>query len=107
VAALRQTLDWGVEEIQDTLRGLTDLVADAATGLGLSVNPRQQRAGHLVGLRLGSHDPRAVAAALSEARVYVSVRGGSVRVSPHVFNDHRDVERLIAVLERALRSPAT
>jgi selenocysteine lyase/cysteine desulfurase len=34
--------------------------------------------------------------------VYVSVRGGrSLRITPHVYNDAYDVERLFAALDQA------
>ena len=32
-------------------------------------------------------------------RVHVSVRGGVLRVSPHVYNDEGDVARLVAALD--------
>lgn len=102
IVALEQTLSWGIEAIQSTLKRLTDAIGAGAVELGLGVAPTQNRSGHIVGLRLGGRDPQALAAALAEARVYVSVRGDSVRVSPHVYNDEGDVERFLAVLAGAL-----
>ena len=102
IAALEQCLEWGVESIQRTLRGHTDFIAEQAERLGLGVAPAPNRAGHLIGLRLGGRDPRALAAALAKARVYVSVRGDSVRVAPHVYNDTEDLERFIEVLADTL-----
>jgi selenocysteine lyase/cysteine desulfurase len=37
--------------------------------------------------------------ALQEAKVWVSLRGGRIRVAPHLYNGAEDVERLLAVLE--------
>jgi selenocysteine lyase/cysteine desulfurase len=34
--------------------------------------------------------------------VHVSLRGDSIRVSPHVFNHMGDVDRLFAAIDRAL-----
>ncbi len=48
----------------------------------------------------GRH-PRSSRELLTESRVYVSVRGASIRVSPHVYDDAADVARLLEVLERA------
>jgi selenocysteine lyase/cysteine desulfurase len=31
--------------------------------------------------------------------VYISVRGTALRVTPHVYNDNEDVDRLIEALE--------
>lgn len=102
IAALEQSLSWGIEAIESTIERLTDAIGEGAERLGLGVAPREHRAGHIIGLRLGGRDPSALAAALAEARVFVSVRGDSVRVAPHVYNDETDVERFLEVLADAL-----
>jgi len=43
-----------------------------------------------------------VAARLAEQKVYVSVRGDSLRVSPHLYNTAADVDRLLEVLAALL-----
>jgi selenocysteine lyase/cysteine desulfurase len=48
-----------------------------------------------------SVDVGAVADRLREQRVHVSVRGTAIRVSPHVYNDARDIEALLDALRRA------
>jgi len=104
VAALEQCLEWGVEAIQKTLRQHTDTIGEHAASLGLGVVPPENRAGHLIGLRLGGRDPRALAAVLADARVFVSVRGDSIRVAPHVYNNSDDIERFLDVLASTLAS---
>ena len=39
---------------------------------------------------------------LAAENVHVSLRGDSIRVSPHVFNTLGEVDRLFAALDRAL-----
>jgi selenocysteine lyase/cysteine desulfurase len=56
----------------------------------------------MIGLRLGRRVPEGLAARLSEEKVFVSVRGESVRVSPHLYNTEEDVERLFEVLGQAI-----
>jgi selenocysteine lyase/cysteine desulfurase len=56
----------------------------------------------MVGLKLGSAVPQDLAARLAQENVYVSVRGESVRVSPHLYNTAEDVARLFEVLERVI-----
>ena len=102
VAALEQTLEWGVDAIGAYAAGLADLIASGASELGLGVAPPGLRAPHLLGVQLGEADPEKVAAAMANAGVFVSVRGTAMRVSPHVYNDERDVERLLEALEGAL-----
>ena len=102
VAALEQTLEWGVEAVGAYSGALASLVADGASGLGLGVAPPALRAPHMLGVQLGVTDPQKVAASMADAGVFVSVRGNAIRVSPHVYNDERDVERLIGALEGSL-----
>ena len=56
----------------------------------------------MIGLKLGSAAPEDLAARLAEKGVFVSVRGESVRVSPHLYNTTEDAERLFRVLEEVL-----
>ena len=46
--------------------------------------------------------PADLPAKLAAENVFVSVRGQSMRVTPHVYNTDQDVERLFRVLKGAL-----
>jgi selenocysteine lyase/cysteine desulfurase len=97
-AALRQLHAWGVEALQETVRGLTERLVRGARALGLEAPPDAHRAGHLVGLkRRGGYAPE-VAAKLAAQRIFVSVRGESLRVSPHLYNSEAEVDRLLEAL---------
>jgi selenocysteine lyase/cysteine desulfurase len=100
--ALRQILDWGVENVSETIGELTDLIEEEARERNIEAIPAKSRARHMVGLKLGSAVPKDLAARLAEEKVFVSVRGESVRVSPHLYNTERDVGRLFEVLEGVL-----
>jgi selenocysteine lyase/cysteine desulfurase len=102
-SALRQILDWGVANVSETVGGLTDLVEREAGGLGIEAVPTGRRARHMIGLKLGPDAPEDLAARLAAEGVFVSVRGESVRISPHLYNTEHDVERLFSGLEKALR----
>jgi selenocysteine lyase/cysteine desulfurase len=53
----------------------------------------------MVGLkRRGGFGPE-VAAKLAARKVFVSVRGDSIRVSPHLYNTAADVDRLLEELD--------
>ncbi|HEX6958745.1 MAG TPA: aminotransferase class V-fold PLP-dependent enzyme [Ferrovibrio sp.] len=102
-AALQTLLDWGVENIQATLAARNlDIAARAKAELGLDSAPPAKRAGHFLGLRFAAAVPADLPARLAAERVYVSVRGKSMRVTPHVYNTDQDVERFFAVLQAAL-----
>ena len=97
--ALRRLLDWGIENIAQTIGGLTDLTEREAQRRCLETVPASGRARHMTGLRLGARVQQDLAARLADEGVFVSVRGESVRVSPHLYNTERDVERLFDVLD--------
>lgn len=96
--AIKQLLIWGVPEIQETLRAMTDDIAAKAAKMGLSSIPSKLRAGHFLGLRFPDGIPGGLADRLAAERVYVSVRGDSMRVTPHVYNAQSDIEKLFHVL---------
>ncbi|HWS81651.1 MAG TPA: aminotransferase class V-fold PLP-dependent enzyme [Rubrobacter sp.] len=100
--ALRQILDWEVENVSESIGTLTDLIEEKAGELGIATIPKERRARHMIGLMLGPDAPDDLAARLTAHNVYVSVRGESVRVSPHLYNTEEDVGRLFEVLKRVV-----
>ena len=101
-AGIRQILEWGVENVAETLSGLTETIAERARDLGLDSMRADKRASHYLGLKMDGVLPTDLLAKLAARRVYVSVRGASIRVTPNVFNDARDADRLLAALEEVL-----
>jgi selenocysteine lyase/cysteine desulfurase len=61
-----------------------------------------ERVGHMLGVRLPEGVPPELTGRLEQAGVCVSVRGDAIRISPHVYNDANDVERLLAVLRESM-----
>lgn len=100
--ALRQLLDWGVGNVSETIGTLTDLIEEKAREQGMETIPKERRARHMIGLMLGPNAPDDLATKLTAHDVFVSVRGGSVRVSPHLYNTESDVDRLFEALSASL-----
>jgi selenocysteine lyase/cysteine desulfurase len=101
VAALEQILAWGVDRIQATLLPLTSFAAEGATQLGGTALPAAHRVGHMVGIRFAQGVSPALMDRLAAAKVYVSIRGDSIRVAPHLYNDRSDISRFLATLGTA------
>jgi len=102
LAAIQQLLDWTVPPIAVTLRARTDEIAARAEGLGLTVAPPDARAPHMLGLELPPDAARRAAAALAEEGVVVSMRGSSLRISPHLHINQEDVDRLMEAVASAV-----
>jgi selenocysteine lyase/cysteine desulfurase len=97
-ASVSAILDWGVAEVQRRLSALTERAARAAAARGWPTLPAGQRVGHIIGLRVPGGDPVHLSRALAAERIYVGVRGDSLRVSPHLYNSEEDVDRLFAAI---------
>lgn len=104
VTAVRQLLAWQVENIRETLGALTGQIEYEVRrlGLGLEPVPADRRVDHLLGIRSPRPLPADLPAQLAAEQVYVSVRGQSIRVSPHVYNTEEDILRFVDVLENVL-----
>jgi selenocysteine lyase/cysteine desulfurase len=100
-AALRQILAWGVSNIHETISALTGRVAERARGEGYAVLPPEQRCGHMIGIRHPEGVPSELPALFREAKVFVSIRGDSIRIAPHLYNHGNDIERLFEALRAA------
>ncbi|HVM94639.1 MAG TPA: aminotransferase class V-fold PLP-dependent enzyme [Terriglobales bacterium] len=98
--AMRQILEWGVEEISESCGAMNRTLAAAAAKLGFSSPAEDLRGPHYLCLRRKTPIPKELAATLAREKVFVSVRGSSIRVTPHLYNTEEDCARLIDCLQR-------
>lgn len=106
-AALTQIAAWTVSRVHATVARLTRRAVDGAQALGLDATPPHRGLGHLAGIRVPADRTPSVRDGLARANVALSVRGtgtgASLRVAPHVHADDGDIDRLLTVLDDALR----
>ena len=95
-AAIGQLLAWGVANIAETLGATTAAIEERLAPAGISASPG--RAPHFLSVRFPGGPPEGIEARLAAADVHVSLRGERMRITPHLYNDEEDVERLIAHL---------
>jgi selenocysteine lyase/cysteine desulfurase len=107
VRAMKQLLEWDVAQISETAGALNRQLANAAADLGFSAPAEPWRAPHYLALRRKEAIPKQLPEMLAREKVFVSVRGSSIRVTPHVYNTAEDCERLIACLRRIASRSAT
>ncbi len=93
-------LDWQPERIRDYLLGITRASIERLRALGFEVADETERSANLFGVKLPPGlAPEVCREHLAAQQIHVSVRGSAVRVSPHVYNDAGDLERLVRALE--------
>jgi len=100
VRAMKQLLEWNVAHISETVGALNRQLAEAAADMGFFAPNEPLRAPHYLALRRKTPIPKELPEMLARKKVFVSVRGSSIRVTPHVYNTPEDGERLIACLRR-------
>jgi selenocysteine lyase/cysteine desulfurase len=101
IAALEQVIARRPERVQEYCAALTSGLFDQVRATGYAVEDQAYRGAHLFGLRAPDGvDIIAIAERLRERKVFVSLRGSAIRVSPHVYNDAADIEALVDALRR-------
>jgi cysteine desulfurase / selenocysteine lyase len=94
--------EWGLEAVSRRIVERADAVRELAASAGWTVygSPREADRSAIVVLERVGVDPAAAAAELRRTRgLVVACRRGRLRISPHVYNNHEDLERLRAGLE--------
>ncbi len=100
--AIEQLNTWGVDNIQQYARSINSSAMESLQEMGCLVENIEDRAHHLVGVRLGSRiDGALLQTHLSERKVFVSQRGDAIRISTHVFNTAEDLEKLVSCFKNS------
>lgn len=98
--ALRQIRSWTIPVIQRELADYCEAIVRAVEPLGFRAVAEARRAGHYLGLRHRDGIPPGFGGQLAAEGIFVSVRGPSLRITPHLYNDAADRDRLVEALGR-------
>lgn len=98
--SMQQILEWDVAEISKVSGALNRRLAGEAAELGFTAPDEPLRAPHYLCLRRKTPIPKELTELLAREKVFVSVRGSSVRVAPNVYNTDKDCDRLLGCLSR-------
>ena len=96
--------EWGASAVVQRIGMLTERIAEAVRGMGVSVPDARFRAPHILSLAFKGGIPAGLVEGLASEGVYVAPRLGRLRVSPHVYNDEADAARFVEVVSRRLNS---
>ncbi|MDR6560414.1 MULTISPECIES: aminotransferase class V-fold PLP-dependent enzyme [unclassified Arcicella] len=103
-AAIEQINVWGVNAINNYCDELLKEPLDILQAHGYWVEEKPYRSSHLVGVRIPEHiDYQKIQAALQERKVFVSFRGQSIRLAPHLYNDMNDIDVLMDGLLKGIQ----
>lgn len=98
-AAVEMLLAWDVHAIAHTLAARNAALAEHAKALGYTTLGADVRAGHFLSISHPDGLPANLPDRLAAEQVHVSLRGNSLRITPHLYNDDQDCDLLIAVLK--------
>ncbi len=99
-AALKIIAEVSVPAIVGRIRELTGAIKDNARKAGYSFGMPDDDARHAAMITLKSNDEHGLVAALETENIVTSCRGGNLRLSPHFYNNHDDIETLFAALAK-------
>lgn len=94
-AALGQIVAWTVDSIYEQVSETNERLALEASQLGFESHRSGTRAGHYLSIWRDGLDAPALAQQMREQDVYVSARGSSIRVTPHLYNTEADLSRFL------------
>ena len=96
--------DWGCAAVTERLAMLTGRLAEGLDSNAITVPDPRVRAPHILSLAFPGGMPRDLVKRLAAENIHVAPRLGRMRISPHVYNDERDIDRFIEVFSRLMRS---
>jgi selenocysteine lyase/cysteine desulfurase len=96
--ALEQLERWTIASVERSLVSMTKQISDRLQELPLIGIEQIHAQSHYVGAKISEHRRKDLTESLARAGVHASIRGEWLRVTPHVYNSQRDIDRLIGVL---------
>jgi selenocysteine lyase/cysteine desulfurase len=96
--------DWGAAAVAQRIAMLTERIAEGVRDIGIGVLKSHLRAPHILSLAFKDGMPAGLIEGLAAEGIYVALRLGRLRVSPHVYNDEADADRFVEALAKRLRN---
>ncbi|KQZ15356.1 hypothetical protein ASD44_15775 [Mesorhizobium sp. Root554] len=94
--------NWGTQAIRERLAMLTGRLADGLSGSGVGIPDIGVRAPHILSLEFSGGIPAGLLKGLAAENIFVARRLGRLRVSPFVYNDEDDIDRLLEAFRELL-----
>ena len=98
IQAMKQIEEWGIKDIESTLAHNNSILSERLQHLGFIIPPEANRGPHFIGARSSGVLKTDLLQILASNRVYISERGGVLRITPHLWNNIADFDKFINVL---------
>ena len=98
-ASLSLLEEVGIEAVREAIFAVQDALREGLVARGLTVispTAPEERSGIMAFVH---PEPDGLYRHLMQSRVFVSLRGGRIRLAPHFYNDATDVERFFSILD--------
>jgi selenocysteine lyase/cysteine desulfurase len=101
-ASLEMLLEIGIPAIAERVTELTDYLCERAARIDLKVysSRRPEDKSAIVSLLAPGPDPIQLVRGFKKEGVVINQRAGRLRISPHFYNSHTEIDRLIDLLGR-------
>ena len=96
--AIQQLNRWGVKNINSYCESISKKAIASLQEKGYWIEDENYRSSHLFGIRLMDKNPQKIKEALDRNKIYVSFRGDAIRVAPNVYNNEKDMQKLVKAL---------
>ncbi len=95
IASLELFEQWQPNRIARYLHSISAAFCETMKKAGYAIADPNLRCANIIGLRPPAGiDSQQIAAQLRAQKIFVSVRSGTIRVSPHMYNDATDLKKL-------------
>ena len=102
IQAMKQIEEWGVKNIEATLANNNLILSERLRDLGFTIPKEANRGPHFIGARHPGGLKKDLLQILASNRVYISERGGVLRITPHLWNNMEDFDKFINVLSDSM-----
>ena len=101
---LKQLLTWRPGNIQTYCKNLTADLIQALKELDIQIEDDDHRAFHLFGIKLPEEiNAEQLIHTFRKEKIFLSVRGNSIRISPHLYNTTTDIDLLTEILISSIK----
>ena len=99
IKSLELLQSWGATAVYERLTYLNQLIWQEAEQRGFGGPKEDLRAPHISVVELGDRFRDDLARQLKANKAFVTVRGTKMRITPHVYNENKDIVRLFDLIE--------